>query len=323
MNDQATSEGEEEPSDLRYEFLPDEYVSMLFDNSSPASEVFQAMAELVHRIAPGTTVAITGDFQQSVQANFDRRDVQVSYHMQRGANLVSAKTMPRGDGGSIVYFPAWLAFPTEDEAPQETTWRIAYALHMAAHESAHALHRMRDEDAEATFATMGVSTSEEQHYIQAAGLVIEEYRAQVAAEGVLPMPGSFFEGLTDDLDAFATSILDARQLSTDDVPAASVIQDEATTNLWKALALAAAESRVRDESPDDPLRAHPLWVKLVELFWPELCAALNELPESYESADSELLERTTRAVALTIRHSETLAGIERTWEGDDAFMWWP
>jgi hypothetical protein len=304
------------------EYLSADHVSVLSDGETGPGQILQIIGGIIHQHSPGTPVVLTGDLARSVQDNFDARGIDVQYHLARGANLVSAKTMRNPEGSVTIYLPAWFAFGFEGEDDEGRRWRYQYAAFTAAHESAHALYRAREEDDEAIFNALQITTAEEQHYAQAAGLIIDEYRAQLAAESVLPSPSSFIESLESDATALTESMDEARRLVGSDVPTAARIHGDALTNFAKALALSAAEARARGDGASEPPRQHTSWTSFGASAWAGLRLVLERLPLGYAPADMAVLIEVTREVMELVRVLEAQSGIERAWNGDDAFMYW-
>ena len=316
-----SDEGEAAGPIVFTDYLPADYVSLLGDDANAAGQLMHILGGIVHKYAPGTPLVLTGDFARSIQDNSDARGIPAQYDLARGANLVSAKTMRNPEGSMTIYLPAWFVFGFDDEDDEQRAWRYQYAAFTAAHEAAHALHREREEDSEATFNALQITSAEDQHYAQAAGLIVEEYRAQLAAESVLVNPSNFIENLEADLDSLTESMGQAKRLAGSDVPTAARIHGDALTNFAKGLALAAAEARARgDESSALPLE-HSSWARFAPV-WSGLRVALDRLPAGYSQADMAMLAALTHELMELVRVLEAQSGIERIWHGENPLMYW-
>ena len=323
MTTDTTSPADVVPVSVKTEYLPDDAIAVLGDRDATPSVVLRAIVGTIIQTAPDALIVITGDFVQSVQDNFDARGVKVTYGTKRGANFVSAKTMRNAEGGATIYLPLGLVFGSDDESQEQLTWRVSYVLGMAAHEAVHALNHNQAEDSEAVFNEMQITTASEVYYATEAGTIVKEYRAQVSAELAFPYPGSFIESLCDDADHFGGAVDEARRFVPSDVPAAAAIQGAAGTNLWKAMALAAAESRVRGGELPVSVAENALWRLYAAPLWEAWVAVLSQLPPGNERAGLDRLTAVTRQLMKLLAASERLAGVQRSWDdGGGAYMHW-
>lgn len=308
---------------IRWEYLPEIAADSLSNRESAPGQLVQIIAQIVGQAAPHTRVVISGDFVQSVEDNFASRGIRAGgYDRDRGGNVVSAKTMRNADGHSTIYFAPELIFGFEGESETWRTMRFRLVAFTAAHEVAHALHRERGEDSEATFYALNPSTAEDQHYITAAGTVIEEYRAQLAAESISSNPSDFTENIRSDLDALQAAVVEARRLAAVDVYQAARLHDKAMTVFVKGLALSAAEIRARRVDATPLPTDHPLWAMYAAPIYDQLEEVLGQLPDGYKRATLPLLGGVTKALFSAFRTLEANTGIDHVWAGEQEMMFW-
>ncbi|TFB84245.1 hypothetical protein [Cryobacterium luteum] len=322
MTTDTARPADEAPVSIKTEYLPDDVIAVLGDQNATPGLVLKAIVGTIIQTAPDALIVITGDFVQSVQDNFDARGVKVTYGTKRGANFVSAKTMRNAEGGATIYVPSGLICGSDDESQEQLAWRVSYVLGMAAHEAVHALNHDQAEDSEAVFSEMKITTASEVYYATEAGTIVEEYRAQTSAELAFPYPGSFIENLGDDLDHFGGEVDQARQNVPSDVPEAARIQGTACTNLWKAMAFAAAESRVRGVELPASVAENARWQHYAAPLWEAWVAVLAQLPPGNELAGLDRLTVVTRQLMKLLAESERLAGVHRSWDDGGAYMHW-
>lgn len=310
------------PITVTFEHIGDDIQQLLLNESLSPNQLLSGMAGAVTSVAPDARVVFTGDFVKSVQDRFDAKGVQVAYGIDRGANTVIAKTMRTVDGMDVV-INVDVLFIDPDTAPQDVHSHVLLLLHTALHEGAHAQHHRAEEDSEATFNAMGIRTSADNYYAIEAGTIIEEFRAELAAEKQFPLIHPYIESLYDDLESLSVSLSEARAASRYDVPTAARIVKAAGTNFWKALSLAAAHCRATGASLPEVITSSPLWQRYGATLWDKLTGALQQLPDPGQSAQIELLQDVTREVMDVLPRYFVSAGVRLGWDPDgDEYMFW-
>jgi hypothetical protein len=223
-----------------------------------------------------TRLVITADFVQSVQ---DRGEPGSSYHesydTQRNTGMVGGKTIPLPDSTVDVLLQAAMFVPLEDSEDADDVAETA--LHTVVHEAQHvviAQHGEASEDFES-------APWARRNLLVAADQVIEEYRAELVACGVVGPSGWNTEDLVSsaktwlaDLQRIATveyqSHLDTGKLAYD------ILQESHT--IWKLLGYVAAEHRVAGHGLPPGVADDELWATMIEPHWDEFTLLLARVP---------------------------------------------
>lgn len=312
-----------EPLEVSLEYLTAEAGAVLSDPALSPNQLLTGVAGQIALIAPTAHVCVSGDFARSVQDRFDARGIQVQYGTTRGANVAVAKTMRTISGGIDIVVNADVLFLSPDMTEEEAHDQVILLLHLSVHEATHAAHHFTGEDSEATFNRMQIASASDAYYATEAGTIIEEYRAELAAELAFPHPVPFVRALDDDLASLSNSLQAARALNRTDIPGAARATLTAATNYWKALSLLAAYARATNLTIPDTTRTSDSWQRYGEPLWARWRAALDQLPNTADPASSTLLQSITREVMGLLAEFFTLAAISREWDyADREYMYW-
>ncbi|GGE91068.1 hypothetical protein [Mycetocola zhadangensis] len=305
------------------EYLPEELREFVADPTQYPNQLLTRLAAEVLQISNDAGVVYSANFVRSVQDRFDARGVGIIYGTSRGANVAVAKTMRTADGGVDILIDIDALFIDPESTEEQLDGHHLLLFHLAAHEAIHALHHFRGEDSEAVYNSMNVRSSEQRYFATEAGTIIEEYRAELAAESLHPHPSPFSDVLSSDISAFVASTAEARTMVRTDLHAAARLQSAAFTNLWKALSLLAAEIRVRETALPASVESSSEWQNVAAPLWAEWCVLLGRLPDGQAEADLARLRSVTTDLIQLLKRSYVLARIDRSWDSQDReLMFW-
>jgi hypothetical protein len=301
---------------------------VLRDPDSLPGRLVRAVAVAVGVLVPrpdAVTIFFTGSLSESVQKRITDLGGTANYSLLRGSNLVVAKTMKMDSDQIHVIVNADFILGPDEETPEEAGSREHWLLHLATHEAIHALHHQRGESAEEIFKHLRIHGASEAYFAHEAGTILEEYRAQTTAQQMYPLEQSFLESFESDLHSFAEATATARGLSNSDTPAAAKIQLTAVANIWKAIALIAAEARVAGGefslSPD--LVESEDWGRFVGPAWAPIDAVLKTLPEGDEAVMVTRLGTSLRQLSLLLQTWFTMIGLEYVFDDQDrSYLYW-
>jgi microcompartment protein CcmL/EutN len=236
------------------------------------------------------TIVIAGDFVASVQRRLG--DDAAEYGTARLGGFAAAKTIPSPDGHIDVVVPAELIFFSEEETDEERKGRVETLLHVAQHEAQHVGMRQRDEathDVRTRLSATGVRAD----FIAAAGVMLEEYRAErVAARPPFAGEDRFSDSLPDTLEALATELSTAVILISPDEPIDRTLGQAMTAvhNFWLVLAYLAAHQHQLGTSVPPLLLGHSRWARHVADHWDELDELLARVPAGDVPTDRRVID---------------------------------
>jgi hypothetical protein len=257
-----------------------------------------------------TRLVITADFVRSVQDRGEPGSIShKNYNTQRNTGMVGGKTISLPDSTIDVLLQAAMFVPTERTEDADDV--AGTALHTAAHEAQHvviAQHGEASGDFEST-------PWARRNLLVAADQVIEEYRAELVACGMVGPLGWNTEDLVSsaktwltDLQRIATveyqSHLDVGKLAYD------ILRESHT--VWKLLGYVAAEQRVAGEGLPTSVSDNDLWLALIEPHWDEFTLLLARVPGGDERTPREELVRLASDLADLLSKWLVTLGFEYT-----------
>lgn len=255
-------------------------------------------------------------------------DSGITYTTDRGANSVSAKTLPRHDGTfDIVVDGEWF-MSSRDESQEDIARKSQILAHLAAHESQHVALTVAGLDvAQVGDAAWGESTTVNDLLLGFAEAV-NEFQCELAANRVVVSPLPHDDAaLAADLETFRQSLATSVAMMNEDRYTACMTVLTATKELVKGIAYAAAY-RMHDGRDDRSVPNPPpeQWDRYLEDLWPDLLAMFANIPAAGEVVDLGALG--TIVYAMTERIVQWLESIGVTYlveeVGEDwqRSCWW-
>jgi hypothetical protein len=238
MEDHLADGAQDLKLNLCLEGLEPHTVEFITEKGSLALERLGLSLQMVRNLLDHTDVAcnliFTGDLVMAV----NRRVEGSHYTLDRGSNIVAARTMRRPDGSYDILIGAEWLINFQGDEPGDVAWKTDALLHTMAQEPHHVLLSWSGTEAETFQDLVDLGTTERQGRKPLA-IVLDEYRCEKAANKHHPM------ARTDDpfslhLEHFLAELNGSLAECNSDTSAASQRALYAASELWKSLAYAIA-----------------------------------------------------------------------------------
>ncbi len=231
-------------------------------------------------------LTITGDMVASIHA-IERREEGHAYTLDRGVGRVAARTLNAPDGTFDIVIDARSFMPDSEPSSREELidYMHAIGLHLAIHESGHAILHKRGEDVPA-FQDLVVGTKTEWVWRKLLAAHVDDFRIEKMTNRLAPSPLSKVADLGHTLAHLRSELTESSALSHTDRDAAECRSSIAVNDLLRVMTYLSAElgagGRIAREMRPQPLPEG--WNEYLEDVWDAWALTLDRL----ESADEPM-----------------------------------
>ena len=230
-------------------------------------------------------LTISGDVVASINA-IEEREEGNTYTLDRGVGQVGGRTINAHDGTyDIVIGAESFMPPFEVSSPEELveyTHRIG--LHLAIHESGHAILHQRGEDF-AAFQDLVVGTMTERSWRKHLATHVDDFRIEKMTNRLAPSPASNVENIGDTLAHVRNELTESSALCHTDGDAAAIRSSTAVNDLLRVMTYLSAELGAGGPIIKG-MRPQPLpegWDEYLEEVWDAWALSLDRLKPADES----------------------------------------